>query len=266
MNKIKSFTTRLYGIFLVVFAIGAISFGLSLVKSRSFADEPKLKKAESSSFTNPFKDEFKIVNKVPSFQVIDNEIVGNQVNFLLKNTYKKSISSLYVTVGNEKDNSGYYVELAYSDFKTEISPQDTYTLQLSFEDKLYTDGLTLEAVLFTDDTADGESNFIQEMKDQRRGEKTQLTRGLYLLKSTQFSQANYLSELANIKEKVSSSPVKAKDNAESEAFNSGMSFGRDRLIRYIDEIINKNNPPSFVNIQENISKLQSKLEKIIPKL
>jgi hypothetical protein len=209
------------------------------------------------------KNEFPIINKTPSFQVISIEITGGNVFLLMKNNYKKSINGFYAAVGNEKDNVSYNIEFLYSGIRTEIPPQDTFTFPITLTDSLYTDGLTFEAVFFSDGTADGEPEFIRYVKDIREGEKFQLAKGVNSLKEY-LSSANDKNpvELADLKTEFSSFAV--RDNTKSTAYNSGLSSGRGRLVRDVEDM-QKRQESTLQSDKQALLKLQSDLEKLIQK-
>lgn len=210
----------------------------------------------------PMKERVKFFNKTNSFQIINSKVVGQDLRLSLKNNYDKSINGFYATLGSKSENTSYAIDLVYSEIRKEIPPNETFTFPISLEEKPYTEIFTLHAVLFADGSSEGDLVFIQEMKDQRRGEEVQLSRGLSLLKSTRFSQESYQSNLEEMKAKISS--LSTTEETESPAFKSGMSFGKDRLIRYLDEFANKTNVSS-VNVEQNKTNLESKLESLILK-
>ncbi len=208
--------------------------------------------------------EIKIFNKVSNFRLVKIKTVGKEVHILLKNECGKSINSFYATVGSGEDGNTYNVEFLYSGIKNEISPNEVFTFKISLEEKLYTEGLTLQAVIFADKTEEGEYSILQEMKDIRLGEKTQLIKGLDLLKTHLALLKNNSSLLVeNLGVNISS--FETKDDTRSSAYNSGLSSGKANLIYYLDNIKNNENKSSLY-VEQELMKLQSKLEGVISKL
>lgn len=259
MDRKKLFKTRTsaYGIIIVSVLAGITSlivyrFGLT----DSFA--------QINTKQNEIKKEVKFFNKTKSFEIINSKITGKEMELILKNSYGKSINGFYIIVGSGKEGSVYNVELLYSETRNEIPPDETFTLTMGLEERLYTEGATISAVLFTDGTGDGEAETIQEMQDIRQGEKFQLSKGLELLKNTTTSQsADLASALENLKIKLSL--FETSDKTKSPAYNSGLYTGKGRLIRNFDDL-QMNKDTNRLTTEQEFLKFQSKLGKYISKL
>jgi hypothetical protein len=179
----------------------------------------------------------------------------------LKNDYDKSINGFYVTVGSKSEYTSYNIELIYSDIREQILPEETFKLPISLEERLYTDGITLRAVVFTDGTADGELNFIEEMKDVRQGEEFQMQKGLELLKnSNSILSKDFSSKLTNLNYNVAS--FTTSDKRKSPAYNSGLNSGKERLLYYLEKM-RKPNTLDKSNAVPELLKLQTKIEKLV---
>lgn len=209
------------------------------------------------------KEKVKFFNRTNSFQILSNKIVDDRMQLLLKNNYGKSVNGFYATVGSEKENISYNIELSYSDVRDEIPPQEYFTLYASLDKQLFTEGLTIHAVLFSDGTGDGEEDTIQEMRDIRQGEKFQLTKGLELIRDFWELPPNEFSpRLNDLKFNILSLTTNNKNK--SSAYNSGLNYGKERLTLYFDEIQKDKNVDVFTTKQK-FSKLQSKLEVLVSK-
>jgi hypothetical protein len=196
-----------------------------------------------------------IANKTSSLQVISYKVIDNEAHFLLKNVSKKDINAFYVTILSNGDGTTYQVELLYSDIKTEISPDQDFTFRAPLEEISRYKNFTLHAVLFADGTSDGEQSYVQEIIEVREGEKIQLIKGLRWIKEiTSLPNIESTSEFTNLNQKLSSLYI--TDKTESQAFNSGLSSGKETLTNYLQKI----------QTAQDLLKLQSKLESIISRL
>lgn len=276
--KIKSYFFNV----LFSFIFGFVLLFAIVIVFNGNSQEPKSSPAQDSKSPNKIK----VSNKTASLQIVRVEVVGEKINLLLKNNYSKSINSFYLSSGT----SQYHAELIYSDIQNEILPNEQYSFSLPVDEKTSSTEVTLRAVLFVDGTDDGEDSSIKEMKGKRFGEKTQFIQGLeWLQQAKEASPSKVVSEVTNLKLKVSSLPD--KDDKKSSAVNSGLHFGKQRLLRYIQEILISNKPSatsqlpkdvfesnsrlspsketeelSEANVQIRISVLQAKLERIISAL
>ncbi|HMS41887.1 MAG TPA: hypothetical protein PKE69_16775 [Pyrinomonadaceae bacterium] len=267
MNKLRYIAFRSYQIIFFIIVMIVVLLGLILLNTVSSIIESKNTKEDLILLSKELtinKNEFVIINKTQLLQIISNEIIDKEVHFLLKNNYSKNINGFYATVGDDKENESYNVELIYSEIKTEISPQGTFILRIPLEDKLYKSGLTLQSVVFTDGSSDGENQYISEIKDIRKGEKNQLTKGLNLLNNYLSSPDNLNSNtIVNLIQSVST--FETTDSTKSSNYNSGMFTGKENLLQYLGQI-QKNQKIFLQSNKEELLKLRSKLEKYIQKL
>jgi hypothetical protein len=250
-NRISVFTAVIVllisvGILFVVYQINPVK---SIAQLRAKREEVKT---------------VKFFNKTNSFEIINHKISGKEMELTLRNNYDKSINGFCVMIGSLKEGSGDYVELVYSGIRNEIRPNETYTYRMGVNEKIYTEGLTISAVLFTDHSGDGDPEPLGEMLDKREGEKFQLSRGFELLKATiDSSSVDYASEMENLKNDFSS--FETDNKTRSNAYNYGLQTGKSTLIRYIERLeINRSTDESVT--KQKFSELQSKLEIFISKL
>lgn len=243
--------------------LGVLSFIVLTACIVFLVTKPRRTSTETGSLPDVTKNqqkEIKVFNKTSSFQLISTEISGSNVHFTFKNNYPKSINGFQL--GNGK-NSGAQVELIYSEVSTEIAPGKEYVHRELIKDDLYTEGLTVYAVLFTDGTGDGELAYIKEMQDRRRGEKQQFMEFLDWMQNS--SQRIASSDLESIKLQVSS--LKTKNERESPEFNAGLHHAKERLKHFLDEISSdETKGTSTINTEREIKELQSKLKQIVSKL
>jgi hypothetical protein len=248
------FVTSASILFLITILIVKISYERVSLASTDFPAESAKENSQNESRLNS-KTDITIVNKTKNFPVVSNEIVKDLVNLTFKNSYDKSVRGFYLTV----DSDGYFADLTYSEIKTEILPGETYSFQMPVQEFIYSNELIVQAVIFTNNSSDGDPSFVKEMQDQKRGEETQFRRGLQILKSFKFSENDYLTDLENLRKEIESLPI--KDNNKYTVFESGLSFGKDILLNYFDRF-NKGSS-SVTDLKTNNSKIVSKLEEII---
>jgi hypothetical protein len=98
------------------------------------------------------------------------------------------------------------------------------------------------------------------MKDVREGEKSQLKKGLELLKELKNSIFEDSSKLEKLKSEIVS--LEVKENNRSHYYNSGLSSGKANLIRYLEKI-QKNESQNELAVEQKVLKLETKLEEFV---
>lgn len=204
--------------------------------------------------------EIKIIDKTEVLNVISSRAEATRFIFTIRNKSDKVINSLYVTTGTNT----YHFELIYSDIQSGIAPSAEYSFVTDFDKDLESSGLIIQAVLFEDKTDSGEISFVNEMKDKRYGEKIQLIKGKEFLDNTLLpSELDSAAKISLLKQKISSLPT---DKEKNEAIKHGMHLGKERLLRYIEEISSRISSSSLTNFNTESITLKNKLEKYISKL
>jgi hypothetical protein len=206
------------------------------------------------------KREVKFINLTKSFQVAGSKITGDDINLVLQNNYEKSINGFYVREGAAEATTTN-VELIYSDNRTEIAPGETFELLLGARERIYTEGITISAVMFTDGSSDGDPEIIQGIIDVRQGERIQMEVGLKLFRES--AEKDYESRMAYLKRHISE--LRTKEESRSVDFNAGLFYGKERLKLYLKDIekLAESVAPDIVS---EFSKIQQKLERVVPKL
>jgi hypothetical protein len=246
MNKKSFYVKGLYALVLCLVLVGIFVFGMSFIEKGS--------KVES---VNNQQSEIKVFNKTSAFEVIKSEIVGDELQLSLKNISNKGINAFQVLVGPEKgDSLGSFVDFIYSDIKDEISPNEVFVHREALGKEIYANGITLQAVFFTDGTGDGEANIIREVNETRQGTSLQLSKGLEMIQKTLASPSDeFSSRVIALRTEISDLP--AADKTKSPQYNSGLHFGKERLLTDIKNIESN---------KQDLIKVESKLKKVIPRL
>jgi hypothetical protein len=114
-------------------------------------------------------------NRTNGLQIVnlDKQIDQEIILITLKNTYQKPITGYKLSVGigiqyGERQNS-------------RILPGDEFRVILPLQPELDTKGVRILAVIFDDETTDGDPLFIKQIKDRRKGASLQRERNLLLL-------------------------------------------------------------------------------------
>ncbi|HEX9928620.1 MAG TPA: hypothetical protein VGB02_08805 [Pyrinomonadaceae bacterium] len=214
--------------------------------------------ATTSSFAENKKGEISIANKTNSLEITNSEIVNQVLRLSLKNISPKSINCLYFTVG--EDNTLRY-DFAYSEQKSRIASLEIYTLLVPVDDEILIQGLTLRGVLFVDDTGEGETSYVNEMKNIRRGERLIIAEGLRIFQSFLSEPQNvYDFNFGDLKEKFLSLQTTDKAGT-NHGIREGKHWGKQKLLHYVEQAIRE--PGNALS--DNRSKMlefKSKLEKL----
>lgn len=202
----------------------------------------------------------KFNNLTKSFPIVKSEIVGDDLFLVVQNNYDKSINGFYVT--EDRGNGEAVtttVELICSGVRTEIAPGEQFTYHTGVGEALLKYGLTVSTVIFTDGTGEGDPEIIQRVNEVRRGRRSQMEKGLELLRGTS-SIAEFGSRLDELKNSVAD--LKRKDETRSEDYNSGLSEGKASIEMDIKELEKRSRSIGFDKDLE-FSELEKRLEKII---
>lgn len=243
INKRSFYFKGLFALFLCLILVSIFVFGASFTGKNSIIES-----------INNRRDEIKIHNQTTAFEVIKSEIVGDELHLSLKNISNKGIIAFHALVGPEKGNGvGSYVEFTYSDIKDEISPNEVFVHREPLVKEIYRNGVTLQAVFFTDGTADGKADVIREVNETRRGTKAQLLKALELIQETLSSpQSEFSSRVTGLKAKISDLPT--ADKTKSSQFNSGLNNAKGNVLLEIK---------SIQNFKEDLIRIETKLKRVI---
>lgn len=249
MNKKNISIKGFYVLVLCLIVAGIFVFGINSVE-KTAPIEP----------VSSQQNEVKIFNKTSGLEVVKNEIVGDELHLSLKNSANKGINAFQVLVGPEKGNSfGTFVEFTYSDIKDEISPNEIFVHRETLGKELYKDGVTLQAVFFTDGTSDGETDVIREANEKRRGIRFQLSAGLQLIRDALASPQNEFSaQVTALRMKISDLPP--SDKTKPREFNHGLRSGKEFLLLDIKNI--QNNKEELIKVEAKLKRIISRFSQI----
>lgn len=195
---------------------------------------------KSSSGLTAKNNSPQIQNKTRSFEV--NRIANNEgrVELGLKNGYKKNITAFAVSVNRLISE----VDFLYSELEDQngLAPEEVYTSAISVARSnnpavAAKEGLdiTIIAVLFDDNTSDGDPSLIAEILDMRRGSKIQLRRIISLVNKA-LSSSGIIddTEFDKLRSQISSLPI---DSQISAAESSSLRGEKDAGLRRLDRVL-----------------------------
>lgn len=252
-NRIVSMTNPV----VLVFVVGLVTFFLSMC---FFLHRSSPLTTSAQSTSKDKSREIKFFNKTKAFQIVGSDVSGTDLNLVLQNNYDKSINSFYVREGSA-ESTITNVEFIYSDNRTEIAPGETYALLLGADERIYTEGITVSAVMFTDGSSDGDSEIIRGIIDVRQGERTQMEKGLTLFRES--AEKDVGSRMAYLKRQISN--LQTEEKGRSVDFNAGLFNGKESLKMYLKNI-EKRAESTMIDKDSEFSKIEQKLERVIPKL
>lgn len=226
----------------------------------TYSSEKNTSVAQTKAESNT--EHIKVFNNIDHLQIVGSKIEKGRFTVSIKNNFDKIVNSFYLTTGDVS----YHTELIYSDVKDGVAPSSEFDISTDLDKNLFSNGLTVRAILFEDGTGEGQPSLIQEMKDKRYGEKLELTKGRDLLEKLLSSGAlEGIENFSEIKEKFASLPSTEK-NTQNESIMLGIDSGRQRFLRYIDELSKNSEANKPDNRASEITKARNKLEKYISKL
>lgn len=147
-------------------------------------------------------EKLKIENRTKALTLVSVKVdtEDNSINIKLRNDYEETVTAYEVAVAN----TTVYAEcLTGADYNDVIQPgsvnEQVYSLQPDV-DKL---GIKILAAIFENGTADGDPQYINEIRQYRSGMKMQRRHSLDLLKGTLDSDTNDIEfALANIEDQL----------------------------------------------------------------
>lgn len=119
----------------------------------------------------------KILNRTRLFTVVNARVHDNWIELDLKNNYDKPITSFQVSIGDITTQ----VELMANEEAEIIPPGGISNTQYPTQDELDTHGIKILAVLFDDQTGDGDPKVLYNLLQYREGMRTQRKYNMKLL-------------------------------------------------------------------------------------
>jgi hypothetical protein len=132
--------------------------------------------SEASQKNNPT-----LINKLSAFDVVQLRMHEGLLFFSFRNGYNKNITAYAVGIGK---HSKYKEDFIYSEIDSVIPPGAFYERSIpiySSRNSHKPREFTILAVIFDDNTSDGDTKTIQDIKQERLGEKIQFKRAVTVL-------------------------------------------------------------------------------------
>jgi len=180
----------------------------------------------------------RVKNRTGSFQVVSTSIVDNTLLIRLKNISNKAINGYTLSL-----RDGGTITVDYTISGHEIAPGQFEDQTIPLDDSSSTSGSTIlqpsfgiEAVVFADNSGEGDVRATTYIREWRKGEKLQLKRILPLLKQILDSPDGDLStKLRELKSQILALPEKSIDSS-SLAVSDGLHDARQDALSLIREL------------------------------
>jgi hypothetical protein len=192
----------------------------------------------ASSQEKEFKlEDVRLFSKMEKFGVVDLEKSGDRlIQIKFKNQYDKAITAYQVSFGKVRTTE----ELIY-DQKSFILPGATYTTIYPIQNLMAENVISILAVIFEDGTADGDVDFIREVREIRMGKSIVLNRFLAKLQSVlDPSSTPVTGALDDLESQVANFSGDSDTNL-SANIRYGIKVGRTDLLQQVRQLKNGNN-------------------------
>lgn len=234
---------------LTIFGVGVSSKGVSVSSKKNGQEDIVSKRQETINALRV--EDIKITNRTSAFHIESVEkVAGGNIKLKLKNGYNNIITAYQVSFGSTTTttdhlNNPNMIGIKPGEVIEHLEP-------IEVDPHLYKKGLVILAVILDDGSSDGNSQSVREINEHRLGQMMQIERAHELLQPISSSdEENFSDQLDAIKPKLLSKDDPAyKDLSDSAKF--GLSDAKDRLTRYIDKIIQKNNSEEKKNGLEGL--------------
>lgn len=198
-------------------------------------------------------------------------LIDNEVKIKLQNNHKETITAFAIRIPG---TATVREDFAYSEVNSGIEPGETFETTYSVSPSSEVPTVQLLAVVLKNGSDDGSSQVAQQIKDQRLGQKIQILRALKILerdgqsrKDLKTTRSDIVAALnTNESEALASiselSPDTRSDNQLSDELKAGLQWGRDKMLRRVDDLEKapaENREQNFEEVKERARKLVSKL-------
>jgi hypothetical protein len=272
MHKSRAFSAKKLGFLLIPILIGIVYWG----------------SAASSTSTNKDKGTVKINNLTRSCELLNVEKHTDHLKLSVHNLSNKAITAFVLTSWVDPQTIFTFKgEFAFSEGDDVIHPGQSYDLTMaipvSFNHRTEIT-LNLSALIFEDKSNEGDPKTIQDIEDNRLGQKIQLMKALSLLdKLLPLSETEvyvYWNKTAKqdletalnasnapLLTQLSKKTLNNKEpNDESEQFNLGVQAGKESVIQKYQELKEVQEKQGTNALRQDIVKLRSQYAKIIARL
>ncbi len=251
-------------VYLVIIVV--LLTALAIIGSNRIKSVPSVS-ANPQPAVTPIK---KTDNDVSALKIAEMKKDGDSIQVFLKNVSHKEINGLTLVFD---DNSTITVDYTISG--DGIFPGALKEIRIPAEAKsdlvanpvIINPFFKIVAVMFTDRTEEGDPKYILEIKDRRRGLKTQLENFLPDLdKMSDASKKVSPSTLQEIKRKILTLTV--VDSNESHSFKQGLNDGKEDLLKIIDDAVNQQDQAQadFQKVQKILKEKTDKIKDRIIRL
>lgn len=202
--------------------------------------------------------------KVTALKIAEMKKDGDFIRVYLRNVSDKEINGLTLSF---KDNSTITIDYTISgdgilpmELKEITVPAEVQIDSTTTNYILNRPAFEIVAVVFIDQTVEGDPKYISEIKDRRRGLKTQLEKILPELNKMSYdSESMLLSTLQETKRKTLVLPERYLN--ESHSFKQGLNDGKEDLLKIINDAMNQQGQK-----QADFEKVQKSLKEKIDKI
>ncbi|HJQ71198.1 MAG TPA: hypothetical protein VKA70_19635 [Blastocatellia bacterium] len=228
-----------------------------------------------------------VANKTRFIEVTGTTSGGNHIEVSLTNTSNKEITAYVLSLG---ENLTVKDDFIYSEADKTIKPAEGFVCKIPIPASLKgrdDKRITILAAVFDDKTGDGDQKVIGEIRDERLGEKIQLTRilpvldGILSLPDSDSALRGRLSQeivTALDRPEAETLEMLKKDAAQMEArtgrqtvtvreeIKSGLQTGKENILRKVEEINRRRQSEGDLNVKEEVSRLRRHYEKVLARL
>jgi hypothetical protein len=212
-------------------------FALTLVCAVGF-----LASGWSKATRRPLQKEIRVNNSTESFQVIATEKAGNDIKLRMKNVSHKNINAYTLSV-----NESGFITVDYTISGYMIVPGEIVERTVPFDETSTSEpNLGVVALVFTDNTSEGQRDAVTKIKNTRKGEKKQLNRILPILRNAlNVSNADLPTALDGMKTQVLTLTERAEESS-SRAESDAVYDIKQEVLRLLEEFSQRRGrEPSF---------------------
>jgi hypothetical protein len=215
--------------------------------------------------------ELTVKSQTKGYEDLKAYLVDNEVRLRLQNNHKETMTAFAIRISG---TATVREDFAYSEVNFGIEPGKTFEASYPVSPGSEVPTIHLLAVLLNDGTDDGNSKAVQQIKDQRLGQKLQILRTLKILEregqslkdlkttKSDIVAALNISESETLASLSELSPNSRSYNQPSDELKAGLEWGRAKMLRKFDELEKlptENREEAFTQLKDRARKLFSKL-------
>jgi len=215
--------------------------------------------------------ELKVKSQTKGYEILKADLVDNEVRIRLQNNHRTTITAFAIRISG---TATVKEDFAYSEVHFGIEPGETFQTSYPVTPSPEVPTIHLLAVLLNDGTDDGNSKVVQQIKDQRLGQKIQILRTLRILEREGQSRKDLKTTKSDIVAALNTSesetlvslrelsPISRNDNRLSDELKAGLQWEREKILRRFDDLEKlpaENREEGFIHLKDRARKLFSKL-------